>query len=34
MRIHDVVAYLRTMEEAIVAALAEEGIARRPARGA
>ena len=33
MRIDDVVAYLRTMEEAIVAALAEEGIDGRPARG-
>ena len=33
MRIHDVVAYLRTMEEAIVAALAEEGIAAGPREG-
>src|SRR4051812_50201458 len=33
MRIEDVVAYLRTMEEAIVAALAEEGIAAGPREG-
>jgi lipoyl(octanoyl) transferase len=33
MRIHDVVAYLRTMEEAIVAALAEEGIEAGPREG-
>ena len=33
MRIDDVVAYLRTMEEAIVAALAEEGIAAGPREG-
>jgi len=33
MRIHDVVAYLRTMEEAIVAALAEEGITAGPREG-
>ena len=33
MRIHDVVAYLRTMEEAIIAALAEEGIEAGPREG-
>jgi lipoate-protein ligase B len=33
MRIEDVVAYLRTMEEAIVAALAEEGIVAGPRDG-
>jgi lipoyl(octanoyl) transferase len=33
MRIDDVVAYLRTMEEAIVAALAEEGIEAGPREG-
>jgi lipoate-protein ligase B len=33
MRIDDVVAYLRTMEDAIVAALAEEGIAAGPREG-
>ena len=33
MRIEDVVAYLRTMEDAIVAALAEEGIAAGPREG-
>ena len=33
MRVDDVVAYVRTMEEAIVAALAEEGIAAGPREG-
>ena len=33
MRIEDVVAYLRTMEDAIVAALAEEGIVAGPRAG-
>jgi len=33
MRIDDVLAYLRTMEEAIVAALGEEGIAAGPREG-
>jgi lipoate-protein ligase B len=33
MRIHDVIAYLRTMEEGIVAALAEEGITAGPREG-
>jgi lipoyl(octanoyl) transferase len=33
MRVGDVVAYLRTMEEAIVAALAEEGIVAGPREG-
>ncbi len=33
MRIHDVIAYLRTMEDAIIAALSEEGIVAGPREG-